>query len=402
MKLIQRASLLIFFFSINFEVWDPFNTGGSFSLAKLTGFIYLVMMLPSITSFVSRKDVKYFLNPVLFFFLFLTLINILNKNSNLQNFLNISIFQNICLFYILLNHEIIDHGILEKGLISFAIGSIVFALLYSAGIGVEISAGGRVSVFGDNQNPIAMRSCISILIIIFSVIQNPLNLGKLRYILFLPVPLMIQLIVVTASRAAILSFILSVLFMVILMRNKNIWVKILIFMIALLMLAAAWMYTVQSEVLSIRLLSSLQDRDLSGREIIWQNIAPLIKDNFIFGVGTVGYLNFSQDTFGYMNSPHNVFLEILCYTGIIGLMIYMVFLYRIFLKSYELYRNKKILLPLILLFPILGTTISSQILEVKTGWILFAYIAGTSQILTNSSDVAKTNIHNMNHQDRQP
>ena len=119
------------------------------------------------------------------------------------------------------------------------------------------------------------------------------------------------------------------------------------------------------------------DRDLSGRDIIWQNIMPLIKDNLVFGVGNVGYSEFSQSTFGLFNSPHNVFLEILCYTGIIGLSIYLVFLFRIFSKCYQLYKTENNLLPLILLIPVLGIIASSQILDVKTGWIIFAFIAGS-------------------------
>jgi len=388
MKFLQRASLLIFFFSINFEVWDPLNTGGSFSLAKLTGFIYLLLMIPSIASYVSRNTTSYFLKPLLLFFVVLTTINIINVNSTMQNFLDLSIFQNICLFYILVNHDSQDPGILEKGMLSFAVGSITFAFLYSLGIGVEISAGGRVSVFGDNQNPIAMRSCISILILILSAIQNPLNLGKLRFLFLLPIPIMIQLIVVTASRAAIVVFILSILSVVFLMRTKKIWIRTMIFIVASLMIIAAWVFTMQSEVLSLRLLSSVMDRDLSGRDIIWQNIMPLIKENLVFGVGTVGYAEFSQSTFGLFNSPHNVFLEILCYTGIIGLSIYLVFLYRLFSKCYKLYRTENILLPLILLIPVMGIIASSQILDVKTGWIIFAYIAGRYINTINSESLS--------------
>ena len=47
-KQVQRFALYLFFFSINFEVWDPFNTDGFFSVSKLTGLIYLFTIIPQI------------------------------------------------------------------------------------------------------------------------------------------------------------------------------------------------------------------------------------------------------------------------------------------------------------------------------------------------------------------
>ena len=377
MKPIQRIALYLLFFSINFEVWDPFNTSGFFSISKLMGFIYLITMVPLIVSFVTRDEMKPFLRPVLFFFGLLTLINLFNINSTMHNFLDISIFQNIILFYILINHESLDQLILEKGMLSFALGSIAIALLFTAGIGIGYSPGDRVSIFGDNQNAIGIRMCISILILIFAAIQNPLQIGKIRFLLLLPIPIMVQLLVVSASRTAMLSFILAFLSGILLLKTKKLWSKIVMITIVASLFIFVWLFMMQSEVLSLRLLSSLQEGDLSGRDIIWQRILPLIKENPFFGIGTIGYANFSQTTFGMYNSPHNVFLEVLCYTGIVGLFIYLIFLYRILMKSLQLYKTKKMLLPLLLLVPVIGILASGQILSIKTGWIIFAYIAGS-------------------------
>jgi O-antigen ligase len=106
----------------------------------------------------------------------------------------------------------------------------------------------------------------------------------------------------------------------------------------------------------------------------------LILDNPLFGVGTVGYETYSFMVFGELKSPHNVFLEILCYTGITGLTVYLVFLYRIFRRSFHLYRQTKIILPILLLIPIFASLASGQILNVKIGWLIFAYIAGCYQL----------------------
>lgn len=217
------------------------------------------------------------------------------------------------------------------------------------------------------------------------VIQNPLNAGKSRYFLLLPIPIMLQLLVFTASRVSMLALVLAILAGISLLGTLKLSSKILMIMSGLLVFGIAWIYMLQSDVMGMRFLLILQERDLSGRDIIWQNIIPLIKENPVFGVGTTGYTDFSQNTFGLYNSPHNVFLEILCYTGIVGLGIYLIFLYRIAVKSFKVFKHQRILLPLILMIPIMGMIGTSQILGVKTGWILFAYIAASSAGLESGS-----------------
>jgi hypothetical protein len=123
---------------------------------------------------------------------------------------------------------------------------------------------------------------------------------------------------------------------------------------------------------------TIQERNLSGRDIIWRQIIPLIKSNAIFGVGSVGYNSYAQNVFGYIRSPHNVILELLCYTGIVGLALYSRFLLLICKKSLQIYRIKNLLLPILLLVPISGMLATSQILGVKMGWIIFAYIGAYS------------------------
>ena len=137
----------------------------------------------------------------------------------------------------------------------------------------------------------------------------------------------------------------------------------------------------QHEVFRMRLMYTLQEGDTSGREIIWRNILPLIRDNPLFGVGTVGYETYSIMVFGELKSPHNVFLEILSYTGILGLSIYIVFLYRIVAKSFKMYTKMNLVLPMLLLIPVFVSIASMQILNVKTGWIIFAYIAGSYNMI---------------------
>ncbi len=378
MKNFQRIALYVFFFSINFEVWDPFHTNGFFSVSKLTGYIYLLMMIPMIMYFITSHENKSILRPVWLFFGLLTIVSLFHVNSIYYNFFDFPIFQNIILFWILVNHEQYDQLVLEKGMFSFALGSVALALLFNAGIGIEYDPGGRINIFGDNQNNVGVRMSISMVILILAIVQNRLQIGKIRYLLLLPIPIMMMFMAETGSRVALVSFVLAFITGILLFKTKNIWGRIAIFAVGALAFIYVWQFLMQSEVLKLRILQSTHESDLSGREIIWQTLLPLIKSNLVFGVGETGYQYFSQTTFGEIASPHNVFIEVLCYTGIAGLIIYLIFLYRIFIRSFQIYKTMNMLLPLLLLVPVMGLLVSGQILNVKIGWVIFTYIAGYS------------------------
>src|SRR5674536_9643 len=83
-------------------------------------------------------------------------------NDVSKEFFNISIFQNILLFWFLVNHARKDYLILEKGMLFFAIGTIVFAIMYLVGYGVEYEEG-RLTMFKENQNTLGINMCIGII-----------------------------------------------------------------------------------------------------------------------------------------------------------------------------------------------------------------------------------------------
>jgi O-antigen ligase len=304
--------------------------------------------------------------------------NLFSPHSAINNFFDLTIFQNSILFWILLNHEEIEKQILEKGMLSFAFGAILLAVLFYAGIGISYSADGRISIFGDNQNNIGVRICISLIILLLTVFQNNLNIGKYRFLLLLPIPLMVHLMALSASRVAIVSFLLSFIAGAFLLRSATPLRKVAIIGVSIIIFAIVIKTLLNTEVLRLRILQSIQERDLSGRELIWQKIMPLIKEHPIFGMGRVGYNYFVENTFGEIKSPHNVFLEILCYTGIVGLAIYFWFLVQLIKIAFKTYTARMGIMPLILLIPVFGVLMSGQILSVKIGWIIFAYIAGHS------------------------
>lgn len=376
---LQRVALYIFFFSINFEVWDPFNTGGNFSVAKLTGLLYLLSLIPQFRYFFRVKNFKRVLTPLFIFFGLLTVISILNINYFSSDFFSFSIFQNIILLILLVNHAKKDPGILEKGFVAYALGSVALAFLFYLGIGIE-NDGGRISLFGDNENAIGIRMCISIIYLLFIVIQNPFKQSVKRYFFLIAIPIMLSILVATGSRVAIISLSLCFALGLILLKTRKILTKIFIFAIGLLLGYFLYNYILSSGVLYQRLINSAENRNWAGRDVIWKSIIPLISNNPVFGVGTTGYALYTNKIFGELTSPHNVVLEVLCYTGIVGFSIYLLFLFRIFKISFLNYRISGSLIQLLLLIPILGLLLSGQLLNVKIGWVIFAFVVGAAPL----------------------
>lgn len=373
----QNFLLYLFFFSLNFEVWDPFNTGGNFSVAKLTGFLYAFSLIPKIQSFLKiPRGLKPYVRLLLFFYVFLVFISFININFYSSDFLQFSILQNLILFVFLLNHERLSPGALEKSFIFFFIGSLTLSACFYLGLGLEINSEGRVSLFGDNENIIGIRMVISSLILTHIILKYRKRVSKFIYLL-LPlayIPL-VTLMLNTGSRLSFISLFLGISVIFILYKKQGVFSKILILGIGVVAAIFLFDLAMQSEVLSARLTKTAEDGHLAGRESIWLTVMPLIENNLIFGVGRTGYLEYVNRIFGGNKSPHNVIIEVLAYTGIIGLFVFLRFLYKIFLSSFRYLREYNEVVPFVFIVPISGIILSAQILTFKLGWVIFAYAA---------------------------
>jgi len=378
LKHLQRFSFYIFLFSINFEMWNPIGSGET-SIAKMTALIYFLSIVPQFPQFIRTDCLGSILLPIWIFFGLLTTMSLININPLFTEFFNRTIFLNIILFWILINHERKDYMIIEKGLISYAFGSFVLSLLFFAGIGITYTQG-RLSMFGDNQNALGLKMVVSSIIILTTVIQNRLNLGWYRYLFLFAIPLMLIFIGETGSRVSALAFLLAFVTAVILFKTKNNLNKIISIISGSIILILMGFLLIQSGKLLDRLKDTSSTGDLGERDIIWRTITPIITKNPIVGVGETGYDFLTTEFFGNVISPHNVILEVLCYTGLIGLFLYLTFIIRVFMRGYKSYKSNDWLLPLLLMAPIMGSLLSGQILDDKTGWVIFAYIISTSAI----------------------
>jgi O-antigen ligase len=378
---LPRLALYVLCFSIPFEMWDPLNTNGDFSVARLTAFIYLFSTIPSLWRFVRLEGVVKFLLPVWLFFGLLLFVNLYNRSNAYSEFFDRSFFLGLILFWVLLNHERADRLVLEKGLLVYGLSCVVLALLYTQGFGLEYVEG-RAKLFGENENKVGIHMATGMLVLMTAVFQDGLKLGKARLLLLLPVPFMISLMAETGSRVAFISFALASLAGMLLWKTKRVWTKVAICVVGVAASILIWQFAMESEMIKARMLSTIEQADLSGRDQIWSKLLPLLGDHIVFGVGQTGYAAFSAPAFaslyGFARSPHNVFLEVLCYTGVVGLILYLTFLFFVIRNAYQNYSHHQRLLPLLILFPIFGLLLSGQILGQKYGWLIFAYIGGSS------------------------
>lgn len=374
----QKIALYIFFFSINFEMFVPLNIV-DMSLSRITGILYFLTIIPDLKSFVRTDRIGNILLLTWAFFGLLTMMSLLNINEVSKDFFNMPIFQNILLFWFMVNHARKDYLILEKGMLFFAFGAIAIAIFYIAGIGVEYEEG-RLRMFGENQNTLGVKMCIGVIILLLSVVQDKIQIGKIRYLFLVFIPLMVIFLFETGSRLAFISFVLCIVAGIVLLKTKKSSGKLVVLSIGIVGLIILGISVIQTPVLRDRLLESLYKGDLSNRDVIWRNLLPLIKENPVFGVGDTGYNLYTIMTFGQVKSPHNVILEVICLTGFVGLFIYFAFLFKIFLKGYQIYKKCGLLLPILLVIPILGALFSGHTLTLKIIWIILAYVVGSSAV----------------------
>lgn len=369
-KSLQYFFVCLYFASINFEVFSPFIE--ELSVSKIAAYLYFgVSLLTPKQLFRTDKIKKYIYLPLLLFLL-ITLVSLFNINYFSSSFFNTTLLLNIIMFWFLINHFRRDERIFDKGFIWFVISSATLGVLYLLGIGADLDLNGRISMFNDNSNGIGVKMAIASLYLIDHTLNNKYKKIYKPYYLLLLIPI-VSLLIATASRVAFISFFLGIVLFFTLQKTRKIYSKLMIILFGFLVIIIGFNYLQQTDsTILFRLNQSANEGNLSGRDEIWAGYMPTIIQNPIFGVGMSGKSSSSIKYFGRDWSPHNVFIEILLYSGIIGLFIFLIFLYYFYKNAYLYYKNHNILYPLLLSIPVMGLMISGQLLGIKIAWLLFA------------------------------
>ena len=384
---IQNFCLYFYFFSLNIE---NFNPTGYFSVSRLSALIYILSILPSFKFYLylSKKSLNFFW-PIIFFFIYLTLVSLVNINAYSSRFIDFAILQNILIFIIIVNHARRDGLVLERGMYAFAVGSIftVFLILLGFGVGMsdEGDRVGRLTFFNAGINELGIKLATGSVIITVLIFQNNLKLGFYRYLMLPFVPLILNTVLQTGSRTAflvpIVSIMMLVFYRVLISRYKILAITSAI--IGIIAISAPIIYiAMQSSILNtiierFAMTGGAGDFSEKGRFTLWIGFFSLLTKNLFFGNGFSGFDLIAYEYFGFVESPHNVLLEVLLYSGLIGFSLYVLFLYRAFHSSFLLFKNNKNILSVVLLPSMLAYVLILQGLSEKLVWLILAYIFGT-------------------------
>jgi O-antigen ligase len=345
------------------------------SYSKLIIIVYLSSLLLNIslyTVLVSRVN-----RTVVVLLVVFLLTNILNGGLFIEQDikdLDWSFLFNILFLWMLFSHNKLDPGVLHNSLIFLVIGYLILAFLYVFGVHDINPISGRVYMGGSLPNNLAFNGlyALSIMLLLFERIK--IKSFVLGVFIFSAAILMINLIIVTGSRSAIIAL-LFVLLIYLFFLNKSMRL-IKLFMIIILISIFYENYPIVVE----RFSTSISTGDIGGRYNIYILMLDIISSNPIFGIGRAHFDTLSSAVFGHSPSPHNVFFEVFLYGGAFASLLLVYIFYNIIRISYESYKLTNSYSYLILIPPLILQALTQQLFNNKIFFLLLAVIIASQVV----------------------
>lgn len=391
----------------------PFNSvalsfaGRDWSLGFLTIALYFCSCLPLLGKYSQKLFEcysRFIFLPVIFYVL-LVFVNVINANQIFNTpVMNSSMLNCLFYFYFLLIHAASDKLAIYYPIYGIALGGFIMSVLFVMGVGVEIDpATFRLRMFDSNENELGIFTSMGIVIILYCfIIQDAFHVKTRRFLFLILIPSMIGLLLATASRTAFGLIIVSILLIVILHPYKKPRFRFVtlsfFFIFSIVFLNALFsedysILTEEESAMTKRLTDSVSDADMSGRDEIWLILLPEILKNPVFGIGETGYAmlaneklgevsQFGDSIFGY--SPHNVLIETLIYTGIVGFSLMGLFWLKLSIGAWSVFRHQRSIMELLLLLPILFVLLSAQIFSSKWAYLFYAFIIVSYSSMLNN------------------
>ena len=382
MKL-QRFLIFLVGISIPFNNVAPVP---NYSLGLISSAFYFLSMVPRIS--VMKNLGKYYGKSVwnvLAFIVLFTIVNALNHSRYNTPIFPFSEFMCNILMLFLLVHCLYDRKALWYCLYGLAFGGILMTVFFTIGVGVKIGEDFRLVMFGENSNVLGVYMGLSSIVILNDFILNDeLKFGKYRFLFYAAFVPIVSLLFATGSRTAFLTLSISIILILALYPTKSIFTKIVFMTVGISCCVYVFDKLEESDAILIqRLATTVEDGNTSGRDEITDALIPYVMESPIFGYGQTGYVDVAKKALGkvsvfgdvvYGYSPHNVIMEVLLYTGIIGLILWLTFWWNVFKESWILYHKRRFIMPGLMCIPILACIFSGQLLTAKWAYILYAYI----------------------------
>ena len=350
--------------------------GMQFSAGLLLTFIYMLFQINHISLFGAVvKKFGYFVLTPFFVFSLLLLNNFMHAGRADNTILVFLFIIGYFLFLSILVNSYKDESCVDAILTGLSIGATIISLCYIKGIGVVEELEGRFSVFGMNSNVAGTTESLTF---IYTLNKYILNFKDKRWLLklFFLVCLVLQVVFIisTGSRAAFLALSLgligSILFLNISAKAKGLFI-----LLSLVLMIFLFRYLVMTDTYVIaRLVLTIDEGDISGRDNIWEDFVPYIVSAPLFGVGETGFNAISAKVYGFYWHPHNEIIFLLLTTGVVGTTMMLVFWIKTFILSYMNLKKRREPAAFLLIIPILLAILSQQLLYEKFGWCIYAYM----------------------------
>lgn len=366
---LQYFFACIFFASLNFEVFSPLVP--DFSIAKMTALMYMgVSLLTPLGDLFNYKRIQFGLISAIFMMVTMVTSSVIHQN---ERFFDTTMLLNFIMMWLLINHARRDGRVFNEGLVWFAISSGIVGVFFMMGIGVGYEHGVRLTMFGDNENETGIKMASSILYLLNYCLNHSGEKKGVKIWLLLLIYPMLNLMFAVASRTALIILVLGLFVFILLYPIKKRSFKFGVLLIGVFVMWKGWQYLQMQEVILMRMTSTVEEGNMSQREVIWATYIRLIEKHPIIGLGFTGWHSFSMERFYLVRSPHNVIIEVLLISGIIGLFFFLLLLFSIYKNAYLYYRKENNMAPLLLSITILALVLSGQALGVKLFWTIAAY-----------------------------
>ena len=358
----------------------------NFSLGLLSSAFYLLSMYPYL-SLIKKVGIIHgkFVWNILAYIVFFTMVNIANHCGYNTPIFPFSLFMCFVLMLFQLVHCLYDRKALSYCMYGMAFGGVLMSIFFALGIGISIGDDFRLVMFGENSNALGIYMGLSAIVILNDFILNDeLNLGKYKLLFLIAFVPIVSLMFATGSRTAFLIFALSVIVIIGFYPTKSVFGKITFVIVGLICCIYVLNKLEDSgSILIERLTTTIEEGNTSGRDDITKSLIPYVLQSPVWGYGQTGYVNVAKQALNHVSilggvvygfSPHNVIMEILLYTGFIGLVFWLKFWWKIGEESWILFLKKRLLMPGLMCVPMLACILSGQLLTAKWSFILYVYI----------------------------
>lgn len=379
-KPIVRWSFYLFVFSIPFEMPD---LGLPFELAAFTGVLFLLAALAQTrVSFFRPPSALWWLFSYLIAYVFVSLLFGVERKSDAAKalFLLLQAMLICWCAYSLLRHEQLAIG----ALLTFVAACSLLALIQITGVAgtpVEVaSTAERLSSFGQNPNKLGRTLGMGVIALIGLAFGMEKSLLRARFLAWPLLCMMMVAIVDTGSRGGLLAVAAGMLGFV--FRSGSPWLRLQNTAIVLVTLGGFFIISYFSEGMRSRLEATFETGSLAKREIIFPEAWGMFVESPLFGWGPVNNMELLGTRVGEPDHPrrdtHNLFLELLTATGLVGAIPFLVGLSLCIHAAWTARGGPQGALPLALVSAALVANIGANLLYVKLFWLILAYSLAAS------------------------